>query len=328
MPDQPERAARPVLVAGGPRTGTSWVLRALHRAGGVALIYEPDNEWPNPFALKAKLPLGRFPVLEAEDVAPPEYEQLWERAFDGVWQGKMRESVTRKLDQGERTMRELWWAMCDHADPRVSNRLRMLTRLSRPPSKRERGQVVVVKSVYAPFALDWIAARFEPRVVAVLRHPLNVIAGWTALGWGGCALDTNPRVRERFGERWALPELGDGSSPLERVAWEVGLITTALHDGVDRHPDWVVAPHEALCLDPEPGFRRLYEQLGFTWSERVERYLASANRPGTGYQVFRVASELPERWRKQLTPEQVSTIWSVLSRFEAPWVSQIAADVQ
>src|SRR5205823_799052 len=64
------RSARPVLVAGGPRTGTSWVLRALHRAGGVALIYEPDNEWPNPFALKAKLPLGRFPVLGAWDVAP------------------------------------------------------------------------------------------------------------------------------------------------------------------------------------------------------------------------------------------------------------------
>jgi hypothetical protein len=294
----------------------------------VALIYEPDNEWPNPFALKAKLPLGRFPVLEAGDVAPRAYDRLWERALAGVWQGKRREAIIWKLDQGERTMADLWHAMCAHADAHLSPRLRMLTLLSLPPSTREPGEVVVVKSVHAPFALDWIAARFEPRVVAVLRHPLNVIAGWTALGWGGCALDTNPRVRERFGKRWGLPELGDGSSPLERVAWEVGLITTALHEGVDRHPEWVVASHESLCLDPEPGFRRLYEQLGFAWSDRVERYLASANRPGTGYQVFRVASELPDRWRKQLTPEQVRTIWSVLSRFEAPWVSQMAADVQ
>src|SRR5437867_103434 len=79
-----ERSARPVLVAGGPRTGTSWVLRALHRAGGVALIYEPDNEWPNPFALKAKLPLGRFPVLEAGAAAPPESAQLGEGAFGRV----------------------------------------------------------------------------------------------------------------------------------------------------------------------------------------------------------------------------------------------------
>jgi hypothetical protein len=292
------------------------------------MIYEPDNEWPNPFALKAKLPLGRFPILEEGDVAPPAYERLWQRALAGRWQGKLRASVARRFDQGERTMLQLWRAMCDPWDPRLSFRLRVLTTLARPPSTHLRGNVVLVKSVHAPLALEWIAARFRPRIVAVLRHPLNVIAGWTDLGWGGCALEQNPRVRERFGRRWGLPELGSGSSPLQRVAWEVGLITTALHAGVERHPDWVVASHESLCMDPEGGFRRLYEQLDFTWSKLVERFLVKSNRPGAGYDVLRVAADQPESWRRRLTPDQVATSWSVLSGFEAPWVARVAAELE
>jgi hypothetical protein len=324
-----EQSVRPVLVAGGPRTGTSWVLGALHRAAeGVAIIYEPDNEWPNAFALKAKLPLGRFPVLEEGDVAPRPYERLWERAFAGRWQGKRRAFVTRRFDQGERTMADLWRAMCAPLDPRLSFRLRVLTRLALPPSTRQPGGVVLVKSVHAPLALEWIDARFHPRIVAVLRHPLNVIAGWADLGWGGCALEENPRIRERFGRRWGLPTLGPGSSALQRVAWEVGLITTAVHAGVERHPDWAVASHESLCLDPQGGFRRLYQQLGFTWSKGVERFLSDSNRPGTGYEVSRVAADQPESWRRRLTPDQVATSWSVLSGFEAPWVARVAAELE
>jgi hypothetical protein len=316
-------------VAGGPRTGTSWVLGALHRAAeGVALINEPDNEWPNPFALKAKFPLGRFPILEEGDLAPRAYERLWQRALSGRWQGRLRRTLARRFDQGERTMLELWRAMCDPWHPRLSFRLRLLTTLARPPSTRERGNVVVVKSVHAPLALEWIAARFRPRIVAVLRHPLNVIAGWVDLGWSGCGLAQSPRVRERFGRRWALPKLGPGSSALERVAWEVGLITCAIHAGVERHPDWVVASHESLCTDPENGFRRLYQQLDLTWSRPVERFLDESNRPGTGYEVLRVAMDQPESWRRRLTPDQVAISWSVLSRFESPWVARVAAELE
>jgi hypothetical protein len=292
------------------------------------MIYEPDNEWPNPFALRAKLPLGRFPALHEDEVAPRDYERLWERTFAGRWQGRIRWSMARRFDQGERTMEQLWRAMCEPREPRLSFRLRVLTRLARPPSTRQQGNVVLVKSVHAPLALEWIDARFHPRIVAVLRHPLNVIAAWMDLGWDGCALEENPRVHQRFGQRWGLPRLEPGSSALQRVAWEIGLITTALHAGVERHPDWVVASHESLCLDPQGGFTRLYQQLGFTWSKQVERFLVESNRPGTGYEVSRLAADQPESWRRRLTPDQVATSWSVLSAFDAPWVAGIAAELE
>jgi len=327
--ETPQRSDQPLLVASAPRTGTTWVARALSVADGATLINEPDNEWPNPFALKAKLSLGQYPVLEEGDRAPFDYDRLWERAFAGFRPPRFRTAAARRLG-GERANADLWRALCDHAGPRVSSRLRLLMLGARPPSRRDpraKGPVVV-KSVHAPLALGWVAARFRPRVVVVLRHPMNVIASWEELGWGSCALETNPEVRRRFGARWGLPELDPGASRLERVAWQVGLFTCALQAGLDVHGDWVAISHESLSADPAGGFRNLYSQLGLEWTDLAGAFLRESNRPGTGYSTFRVAAEQPGRWRRRLTPEQIREAWSVLSRIEAPWVERIAGDLE
>jgi hypothetical protein len=302
------------------------VAQVLSHASGVSYVSEPDNESFNPFALKAKFGLGRFPVLEDGDRAPENYELLWERVFAGFQHSRVPQVVVQQLNRGKRAMRELWHAMCAPR-PRLSVRLRLLTSWARPPSSRVDGRVLV-KSVYAPLAVEWLGERFRPDVVVVRRHPMNVVASWTELGWGGCELVNNPTVRRRFGERWGLPELGAETSALERVSWEVGLFTSALEAAADRHPEWTVASHESLCLEPEDGFQRMYDQLGFEWTDQTDQFLDLSNRSGVGYSTFRVASEQPERWRQRLTPEQVKEAWSVLSRFRAPWVNQVARDVE
>ena len=42
---------------------------------------------------------------------------------------------------------------------------------------------LVVKSVYAPLAVEWIAHRHDVRDRLVLRRPLNVVSSWLRLGW-------------------------------------------------------------------------------------------------------------------------------------------------
>jgi hypothetical protein len=44
--------------------------------------------------------------------------------------------------------------------------------------------------------------------------------------------------------------------------------------------------------------------------------------------MSRVLTEQPESWRRRLSAEQVADIWSVLSRFRAPWVERLARDVE
>jgi hypothetical protein len=187
---------------------------------------------------------------------------------------------------------------------------------------------VLAKSVNAPLALEWLAARFRPRIVVVLRHPLNVIASWMELGWGGCNLHTNPRVLRRLAPRWGLPQLGPNPSKVERLAWQVGLFHCAIRNGADRHEDWLVASHEDLCIAPEGGFRALYNRLGLEWTARVGHVLYQTNRPGKRWDLTRIAAELPDRWRTRLSADQVQEAWSVLSRVEAPWVDGVARDVE
>jgi hypothetical protein len=42
---------------------------------------------------------------------------------------------------------------------------------------------MVVKSVHGTLALPWLAEKFSPQIVIVLRHPFNVAASYVELGW-------------------------------------------------------------------------------------------------------------------------------------------------
>lgn len=328
MEERSETSGHAILVVGGPRMGTTWVAEALSHAEGATLINEPDNEWPDPFALKAKLSLGRFPVLDERDPDPPEYLELWKRAFAGFRQSGPLLALADRLENWERTKRDLWLALCDHAHPRVTPWLRVLVWLASPPSKRVHGQLIVIKSVHSPLALEWVTSRVQPRVLVVLRHPFNTIASWLEFGWGGCYLDTHPKVRERFAARWGFPQLPEDRSFVEGVAWEVALFTSVLHAAVDAHPDWLAISHESLCADPVDGFRRIYADLGLTWTEDAERFVKESNRPGKGYETARVAADQPDRWKQRLTRDQIQEMWSLLSQIRMPWIERLAGDLE
>jgi Sulfotransferase family len=318
-----------ILVIGGPRTGTTWVAEALSFASGALWINEPDNEWPDPFALRAKLSLGRFPILEERDPDPADYLELWRRAFAGFRQSGPLLALADRLQNWPKTRRDLWRALCDHANPRVAPWLRVLASLSRPPSKRTECDLVVVKSVHAPLALDWLTSRLAPRVLIVHRHPFNTIASWLEFGWGGCYLDTHRRARDRFADPWGFPELGEDRSLVSAVAWEVALFASVLAAAARDHPEWLAVSHETLCTDPIGGFRRVYADLGLAWTQEAERFVRDSNRAGTGYETARLAAEQPDRWKRRLSPEQVREIRSLLSRIRAgPGLDELTGDAE
>src|SRR5205823_1469687 len=73
---------RPILVAGLPRSGTTWVGEVLGHTAGARYLHEPDNHLLRPEAWWAKRGLGPYPELAPEQDAPG-YEQLWALAFSG-----------------------------------------------------------------------------------------------------------------------------------------------------------------------------------------------------------------------------------------------------
>lgn len=306
------RDPRPLLLVGPPRSGSTWVEQVLGCTANAHAIHEPDNEATDPFAFRAKTVLGRYPVLTEDDPAPSEYAELWEHAFAGQIHGPdPRWLAARVLLKHGRTNVKASYR--DHRP--LTAGLRVMKALAAPPSHRRGVHQVIVKSVHAPLSIEWIARRFAPEIVIIRRNPFNIVASYAQLGWLDSRLDAHPGLRDGVaGFSW-VPSLDPAASPLSRVTWQVGLFTSALELAARRHPGWHVVSHEALCRDPEGGFRTLCDEVGLGWTPEATAFLSASNRPGEGLVTNRVAAEQPDRWRRRLTPEQADEVADVLSRF-------------
>jgi hypothetical protein len=106
-----------------------------------------------------------------------------------------------------------------------------------------------------------------------------------------------------------------GPDPIERMVWEIGVLTKALEEQAAAHPGWLVRTHEALCRSPVADFERLFSDLGLTWGEGAERFLTASDQPGEGFAVRRVRAELPDAWETKLTAHQIDVLRRVLAPF-------------
>ncbi len=293
-----------ILLLGVARSGTRWLATALGNAEGTRLVKEPDNVSARNF--------GPYPVIDA-GAAAPQYRALWDLAFSA------------RLPNGEIPG---WRLRASRAALRLPEAVRdPLIRRSAQfiSSWPGRSPHVVVKSIYAHFAVDWLVENYQPRVITIQRNPLNVVSSWSELGLSGFDLLTRPVIRERYLDRLGVT-LPRNPTRLQLIATWVGLLSTVAAENQQRHPDWLLVTHEDLCVEPETSIRAVCEQLGLTWSEQVARFLANSNRPGEGFSNIRVTREQTNRWRKRMTDAQVDEVEAALEAFPSRgWVRPPAA---
>ena len=73
-----------------------------------------------------------------------------------------------------------------------------------------------------------------------------------------------------------------------------GAVDVGALDYVCRaHPEFHVVDHEVLCRDPHAEYRKLFAAIGSTWSDEVESHIERANRPGEGYETYRIVVSSP-----------------------------------
>jgi hypothetical protein len=119
--------------------------------------------------------------------------------------------------------------------------------------------------------------------------------------------------------QYALDEFGVGPPARDdRVtwaAWWVGTMMSALDRARDRDPSLVVADHERLCEDPVLELRAVVEGVGLQWTPAVEQLVVESNRPGSGYELTRIAADQPGKWRTLLTAEEAAHASEALAPF-------------
>jgi hypothetical protein len=187
---------------------------------------------------------------------------------------------------------------------------------------------VVVKSVFVPLALRWVCERWSPRLVLVLRGPLNTVSSWHRLGWDP-PLAGHPVLGWPEVDRAALAALLPGrevppapppGDRVRRLAWELCVLVAVLLDAAAGYDAAVVVRHEELCTDPERRFRELYDRLGLGWTERAAAYLRGSNTAGAGvYDTRRVAGDEPSRWRGRLSAADADEVLAMVAAFGVDW---------
>ena len=286
-------------------------MRALAADPAVTLVDEPDNEGQSAPAIWAKRSLGRYPVL-SDEVVDERYRRLWDWAVRGAPLSRRLVAAGWLLNSVPHAERAKFY------QGRWSPRMHLAGMLGSRPSLGRgtsgRPDRLLIKSVHAPLALDWLTSNYELDVLVLLRHPANVLASWIDLDLTDqfARVEDEPAIRQRITSS-SIPPRGDDA--IARTVWLIGLLTLALEEAAARHPTWTVRVHEELCLDPLQQFRHLFDELGLPWAPEVEEFLVTNDRPGSGFAVSRVASDAPEAWKSRLTESQVETLQRVLSGF-------------
>jgi hypothetical protein len=309
-----------ILLAGVPRSGTSWTGQAFGVTPGARYVDEPDG-FRDAFAFKVMMTFGEYANLVPGDVAP-EYRRLWAGAFAGG---------VRASGPGARFAEWTYHRAGTPARQRarrgdqVSPWLAAALRTAVPPVADTRARHVVAKSVQCPLAVEWIAHEFDPRVVVLFRHPLNTIASWRDMGFVASGA-RNPRehavLTEVAAARWGVGPPPVDAPDMAQHAFEFGVLTNALADAVARHPEWIVARHEDLCIDAPTRLRELGERVGLEWDDAADRFVRESDREGAGFATTRVAREQADRWRDRLSAEDVDAIRAVLHAFPDPTLAE------
>ena len=241
---------RPLLIAGIPRTGSTWTKVILsHDPSILQAVNEPDSETKSAPAIWAKRRLGRYPVLAPGD-RDADYQELWRWVLAGTPQ-------SRRLQAAERVrkvaLKEWRW----YVKGRWTPTMRLAGQLGRHPGDQPvpelRDRRLLVKSVHAAMSVQWLAATFDLEVLVLLRHPAAVLASWQSLGLPEqyVRLERVPEVRRRC-EEWGVPL--PGPDELEHTVWLLGVLLTSLEQAA-RDSGFALRTHEQMCLSPVDEFR-------------------------------------------------------------------------
>jgi hypothetical protein len=301
--------ARPILVTGTHRSGTTWVGEMLALSPTVHYVHEP-------FA--------------------PMYERSWVRSLPAERylhvppgaRGPLDEDLARIV-----ALRPPWLAIARRAGG-VRNAVRLTQEMLQAQRARRRGARALIKDPFALLLAEWLATRADAAVVVLVRHPAAFVGSVKRLGW-------------RLDVRWLLqqPSLMDGDlqgvrAELERdrdgandVVDHAALVWRALNTVVARYetqyPDWIVSRYEDLAADPAVGVGRLCRNLDIPWSSRLEGLVREHNAPRHGVAVEdrsmggtqRDSQRAMWTWANRLTPDEIERVRVATAPLSTRWYS-------
>jgi hypothetical protein len=308
----PKSLARPILVTGAHRTGTTWVGKMLAAGGQTAYISEPLNVLHRPGVLKTPVQYW-YTYIHAGNEA--EFlPGLQETISYRYHLRRELSSIGRSLSAGRSSS----------AHPGKD-----LARMGRDAYIFLRGRIMrqtpLLKDPFAIFSAPWFARRLGCRIVITIRHPAAFASSLKRLDWPFDFADL--LAQQQLMQDWLEPFRQDieamatpGQDNTTKTIASASLLWLVIYTFVkqclEHNPDFILVRHEDLSTDPVKGFETLYSRLGLVFSSQTEKKVQKASSSENPGELTRNATHsvhLNSRanlhnWKRRLTPEEIQSI--------------------
>ncbi len=312
----------PILITGGPRSGTTFCGKIISASPDVFEVYEPFN---HQFHYNLGLPQKFFRLTDSND-APykPNVDGLVQLSHFGSRIGKLPRAVVE------------YPAHRNRGKSGEVSALLALKKLIQEPVNFWPAQRVSLKDPIAFFSSDWIARQYGAKVIILVRHPGGVVSSFLKLGW---------EPETRFLVDHQLP-VSTGKLDAEIAKWSANkedlvgalilqwkIFTQWTLDFQSLYPEWTYVLHDELCLAPEPTFERIFSDIQLEVTEPVRQKILEFTSgenvvdPSKHSQHMhkRASAELLESWKKRLEPEVIQRIYSETKDLWAEAVAKFGA---
>ncbi|MGF1630400.1 MAG: sulfotransferase [Kiloniellaceae bacterium] len=312
----------PVFIVGGARSGTTFLGKLLDSHPDVLYRHEPDSVLVNTeipfvphrnevqgFVEPARRYLGALCHVSATKVSgqAPFFDKSYRSDLQkkyfltGLYLAKIAERLCGPL-----LRKPLPVADCIHrgADERI---------------------LYLIKSVDSPWR-TFLFSEAMPnlRFIHIVRHPCAVVNS-RLRGIQSNLMGSKTYLRPPFeagmaeGYPFSLEQL-EASSYEEKAAFLWMICNQRIHDYMKGREGYRMVFYEDLCRELEPTTRRLFEFAGLSWDPQAEGFihdLESQDSRETGYfNVMRAPLTALDKWREQLSNEQVERIEGVVRHSE------------
>jgi len=284
-----------IIVAGAPRSGTTWLMELLATMPRYTYLFEPLN--------------------------PIWFPESYERGFQS------RTYLSEKIvwPDGEGYLKKVFTGMVFSSEPAYKPKIEMIMH-------RLFGNKLIVKSVNWNRLLPWISQRFQLRhMFLMIRHPCAVIDSQLRTGFFGYHpivppyTDVFPTLNNILDEVQSIDWLDERVlNILKKIKTKEGILAAV----------WCLDYYIPLSFSkPHPWVPVIYERLvkyGEKEIARIFNEIGGKNVPKLAYRQLKKASlstmkddkkmvakenEQPYKWEKNLSKEQIDRIFKIVSDF-------------
>lgn len=284
--------AKPILVTGSHRSGSTWVGRMIAASPAVAYIHEPFHLNHNRGFCGASFDYWFAYICPDNEARYLSYfQKTTQFRYNWVWDWELLQNK-EKRDQ-------------------------ILKDYQFFQKKRAAACRPLLKDPIALFSTEWLANRFDMDVVVMIRHPAAFALSLKKAGWFhnfSHFLDQPLLMRDYLYPFEA--EMREFIQQPRDIIQHAALLWKLIHYMIaiyrEHYPSWIFVRHEDLSRDPNAGFREIFARLQLEFSDRVqlkiEDYSSSKNQtdsPPPLHSIKRDSKANIATWKTALPPAEI-----------------------